>query len=174
MWAQSFDELEMALYTLRVPPNRKPTVLNLLTQLQGLQFSQTTPLHKEIFGIELNGDVYARRMRYFNGLRIGSHEDPTVMGYVRRNSPYLVITTNLFNYRGPLKWAYSLSFIVHESFHLDENGRHINGHALCPKYSLDGHELVSAFNGSSFEAESACDRKYNNPMAMEKIKRDMP
>ena len=126
-----------------------------LDWILGLEFSETTELHKEFFG-ELNtGAVYAEYLSRIESFVYREVRNNSTAATVSRSRPVINITQN-FVIRDDYGWVDKASILIHEVRHIAA-GEGRFGHIKCPEYDMEGEILIGHVSGIRLRDERACD-----------------
>jgi len=155
---QSSNRVEAVPFDQDVPPAIQAQIRDDMTFIGTIQSSDTSPLHKKIFGT-VDGANY---LKFFNSRVTGIGMDDCgsgiavacVIPYVDPSKMWL--TQNYIKFSHPQ--VSRVMVVFHESRHT-ETGNGNWSHARCPRpfVDADGKPMTSIWTGSFLAGEAACD-----------------
>lgn len=172
--AQVLSPADPPLYiTDYVPDHARASVNTILEALKNVRLQQSTPLHKEFFGPQLDGPSTYLNV-FFSRIQ-GIHYQ-VVSGKIYAafaSAPWMILTQNFYTNVGPDNSAeriYAMSLFIHEAWHIEQPvNTEYTHHVACPKNSLTGRRLVSYYTGLPLENSLACDKIYNGSYGVQAI-----
>ena len=121
----------------------------------GLEFSETSPLHKEFFGNDYQGRFFQEFLGRIEAFNYRVVNNNSTVAVVSSGKPVVHITQNFIT-RNDFDWVDNAAIIIHEVRHIFV-GEGRFSHVKCPELDFEGTPLIGHMSGESLFNQRACD-----------------